>query len=67
LTDPQKKVAVAWLDAIDDEFAILEREGKPKRPLNQALTLREDQTIEWQEDKRWDQFMGIVEVLPGEA
>ncbi|KAN0088307.1 Alpha/Beta hydrolase fold [Tylopilus felleus] len=67
LTDPQKKVAVAWLDAIDDEFAILEREGKPKRPLNQALTLREDQTIEWQEDKRWDQFMGIVEVLPGEG
>lgn len=67
LTAPQKKVAIAWLDAIDKEFEILEREGKPTRPLNQALTLREDQTIAWQDDKRWDQLMNIVKVLPGEG
>lgn len=60
-------MAIAWLDAIDNEFALLEREGKPTRPLNQALTLKEDQTIEWQEDKRWNQLMDIVKVLPGEG
>ncbi|KAG8221109.1 Alpha/Beta hydrolase protein [Butyriboletus roseoflavus] len=65
LTAAQKEVAVAWLDAIDKEFEILEREGKPTRPLHQALTLREDQTIAWQNDKRWDQLMNIAKVLPG--
>ncbi|KAI6149684.1 Alpha/Beta hydrolase protein [Pisolithus tinctorius] len=63
---PQKRVAVAWLDAIDKELSILEREGKQTRALNQALTLREDQTIGWVEDKDWDQLMEIVKVLPGE-
>ncbi|KAF8448767.1 Alpha/Beta hydrolase protein [Boletus edulis BED1] len=68
MTAPQKRVAIAWLDAIDNELAILERgEGKSTRPLNQALTLREDQTIAWQEDRRWDQLMDIAKVLPGEA
>lgn len=63
----QKRVAVAWLDAIDNEFMILEREGKPTRPLNQALTLREDQTIAWQDDERWGRAMEIVKLLPGEG
>jgi len=67
LNASQKKVAVAWLDAIDAEVNILEREGRPTRPLTQALTLREDQTVAWQEDKRWDEVMNIVKVLPGEA
>ncbi|KAG8221138.1 Alpha/Beta hydrolase protein [Butyriboletus roseoflavus] len=67
LTAAQKEVAVAWLDAIDKEFQILEREGKPTRPLHQALTLREDQTIAWQDDKRWDQLMNVAKVLPGEG
>ncbi|KAH7890931.1 Alpha/Beta hydrolase protein [Phlebopus sp. FC_14] len=64
---PQKEVAVAWLDAIDKEFEILECEGQPMHPLNTALTLKEDQTIEWVEDKRWDHLMTIAKVLPGEA
>ncbi|KAH0836860.1 Alpha/Beta hydrolase protein [Lanmaoa asiatica] len=67
LTAPQKEVAVAWLNAIDKEFEILEREGKPTRPLNQALTLKEDQTITWQDDEKWDQLMNIAKVLPGEG
>lgn len=67
LTDPQKRVAVDWLDVIDKEIKTLEREGKPTRPLNQALTLREDKTIAWQDDKRWDQIMDMLTVLPGEG
>lgn len=67
MTASQKEVAVAWLDAIDKEVEILEREGKATRPLNQALTLREDQTIAWQDDQRWDQLMNIAKVLNGEG
>ncbi|KAF8836936.1 alpha/beta-hydrolase [Paxillus ammoniavirescens] len=67
MTLPQKEVALAWLDAIDKEFEILEREGKSTRPLNQALTLKEDQTIAWEGDKKWEQLMEIVKVLPGEG
>ncbi|KAI6164473.1 Alpha/Beta hydrolase protein [Pisolithus thermaeus] len=63
---PQKEVAVAWLDAIDKEFSILESEGKQTRALNQALTLREDQTIDWEEDRDWHRLMGVAKVLPGE-
>ncbi|KAF9233740.1 Alpha/Beta hydrolase protein [Melanogaster broomeanus] len=64
---PQKEVAVAWLDAIDKEFEILEREGKPTRALNQALTLKENQTIAWEDDKRFAQLMEVAKVLPGEG
>ena len=62
LTAPQKDVAAAWLDAIDEEFTILGREGK--RTIK--LTLR-DQTIAWQVDARWDQLKDIVKVLPEEG
>ncbi|KAI6112903.1 Alpha/Beta hydrolase protein [Pisolithus sp. B1] len=62
----QKEVAVAWLDAIDKELSNLECEGKQTRALNQALTLREDRTIGWVEDRDWDRLMGIAKVLPGE-
>ena len=67
LTDAQQKVAIAWLDAVDKEVEILEREGKPTRPVHEALTLREDQTIAWQVDARWDRLMDIVSTLPGEG
>ncbi|KAI6023320.1 Alpha/Beta hydrolase protein [Pisolithus marmoratus] len=42
---PQREVAITWLDVIDKELNIPEREGKQMRALNQALTLPEDQTI----------------------
>lgn len=67
LTASDKRVAIAWLNAIDKETEALEREGKPTRPLKQTLTLMEDQTIEWQEDRKWDQFIDIIKVLPGEG
>ena len=42
LTAPQKDVAATWSDAIDEDFAILGREGKLTRPLNQAHPERPD-------------------------
>ncbi|KAI6044174.1 Alpha/Beta hydrolase protein [Pisolithus marmoratus] len=66
LNSQQREVAMAWLDAIDKEFSILERQRKQTRVLNEALTLREDQTIGWAEDRDWDRLMEIAKVLPGE-
>ncbi|KAI9567483.1 Alpha/Beta hydrolase protein [Boletus coccyginus] len=58
---------LAWLDAVDREVGILERESDLGRPLNQALTLRADQSIGWSEDTRYERFLDIASVLPGEG
>ncbi|EGN97031.1 hypothetical protein SERLA73DRAFT_93724 [Serpula lacrymans var. lacrymans S7.3] len=67
MTSSQTEVAKAWLDAVDQEIAILEKEGKPTRGLNEALTLKTDQTIAWAEDKRFDSLMEVAKILPGES
>ncbi|KAH7910466.1 Alpha/Beta hydrolase protein [Hygrophoropsis aurantiaca] len=59
--------AIAWLDAIDKEYATLEKEGKAMQPITKALTLSDDQTISWKDDKRWDSLIKIATVLPGEG
>ncbi|KAF8549438.1 alpha/beta-hydrolase [Imleria badia] len=66
-TDHQRRKALEWLDAVDMEVKILEREDDPGRPLDQALTLREDQSIGWSHDARWEHFLTIAGVLPGEG
>jgi len=65
MTPHQKKVALAWLDAVDQEFDILVRDGRQMRALNQALVLHEDQTITWADDKRWDRVKEVAKALPG--
>jgi hypothetical protein len=64
---PQTKKAIEWLDAFDKEIATLEQQGKPMHELNEALTLKEDQSIAWAEDGRWNELMNIAKVLPGES
>lgn len=64
---PQTKKAIEWLDAFDKEIAALEQHGKPMHGLNEVLTLKEDQSIEWAEDERWNELMNVVKVLPGES
>ncbi|KAH0835951.1 Alpha/Beta hydrolase protein [Lanmaoa asiatica] len=63
---PQKEKALEWLDVIDREVEILESGGNSGRPLELALTLKEDQSIAWSEDTRWEQFITTAGVLPGE-
>lgn len=67
LTQSQQEKTLAWLDAVDREVRILERESDLGRPLNQALTLRADQSIGWSEDTRYERFLDIASVLPGEG
>ncbi|EPQ55190.1 carboxylesterase [Gloeophyllum trabeum ATCC 11539] len=64
----QAVTAGAWLDRIDKE--IKEIEGKSAGALadgdlKTVLALREDKTIGWIEDKRWDELMKIASVLEG--
>ncbi|KAF8137391.1 Alpha/Beta hydrolase protein [Boletus edulis] len=62
----QKEKALEWLDAVDKEVEILEREDHSSRPLDQALMLKEDQSIVWSLDARWNRFLAIAGVLPDE-
>ncbi|KAG6377518.1 hypothetical protein JVT61DRAFT_15326 [Boletus reticuloceps] len=62
----QKEKALEWLDAVDKEVEILEREDHSGRPLDQALTLKEDQSMVWSLDARWNRFLAIAGVLPDE-
>ncbi|KAG2363174.1 Alpha/Beta hydrolase protein [Suillus spraguei] len=64
---PQTKKAIEWLDAFDKEIAALEQQDKPMHELDEALTMQEDQSIVWAEDKRWAELMNIAKILPGES
>lgn len=64
---PQMKKAIEWLDAFDKEIAALEQQGKPMHELDEALTMQEDQSIVWAEDKRWAELMNVAKILPGES
>ncbi|KAH7926008.1 alpha/beta-hydrolase [Leucogyrophana mollusca] len=66
MTAAQIQTAVAWLDAVDKEIAILESEGRAMQAVTKILTLNEDHSISWNDDKRWDQLMKIAKILPGE-
>jgi carboxylesterase type B len=65
--DLQTTKALEWLDAVDKEVEILERDGPSDRPLDQALTLKEDQSIGWSQDARYDHLLAIAGVLPSEG
>lgn len=67
ITDYERRKGLEWLDAVDREVEIVEREGHPGPPLDQALMLREDHSIGWSHDARWEHFLSIANVLPGEG
>ncbi|THH16881.1 hypothetical protein EUX98_g9230 [Antrodiella citrinella] len=62
----QANVAHAWLDAVDAEVKTLEMKGVTGRGAREMLTLKEDKTIAWTEDGRWDEVSKLLKVLPGE-
>lgn len=63
LTPPQKEKVLQLLDAVDREVGILEHESASGWPLNQAFTLRADQSIRWSEDKRYERALRHLEDL----
>ena len=67
LRSAQAEVARAWLTIIAAELQKLETEGKSGRGVKEILTLREDKTIEWMEDARWDGVIKKAKAFPGEV
>lgn len=58
LQGDQKEIAVSWLNRIYEELAAARSIGSNyRRPLTSVLTLKEDKTIDWIDDARWDEMM----------
>jgi hypothetical protein len=67
LQPSQLKVAIEWLDVITMEIKNLKSDEKPVRAVREMLTLKDDRTIEWTMDSRWEDMMKLATVLPGEG
>lgn len=63
----QLGVARQWIATIDEEISALEHAGKPLRSVQDILTLKEDRSITWTEDKKYAEIMRLTKVLPGET
>ncbi|TCD66077.1 hypothetical protein EIP91_001835 [Steccherinum ochraceum] len=63
----QVPVATAWLDAVAKETKDIEAKGASSRSLLDVLTLKEDRTVGWTEDKSWHEVSRLLRVLPGES
>jgi len=59
----QVEIATQWLDKIRAEIKEIEKEVKPLRDVKTVLTLGEDTSIRWKEDKRWDEIMALRSIL----
>ncbi|KAH9939944.1 carboxylesterase [Amylocystis lapponica] len=67
ILEPEELAASrAWLDRIAAEMKAVETTGFDKGVLD-VLTLRQDKTIGWEKDPRWDELMRLLAALPGET
>ncbi|EIN08288.1 carboxylesterase [Punctularia strigosozonata HHB-11173 SS5] len=69
LKGSQADVAKAWLDGIAEQVRILEEDNASSEfiDLKRVYTLKEDKTIGWTTDARWDGIMRLTNALPGES
>jgi len=65
LDTKQWDTANRWIEAVDKELKKVIHSGNPHQP-REVLTLKEDQSIGWTNDERWNEFMDLVDILPGE-
>jgi hypothetical protein len=49
------------------EVKKLEDQGNALKGLMTIMTLKEDKTILWTEDTKWDDLMKLSKILPGET
>ncbi|KAF8159277.1 carboxylesterase [Crassisporium funariophilum] len=62
LEHDQLEVAKAWLDKITEEF-VARVTGDSHRDSRFMITLKENKTIEWTKDGKWEALMELQEVL----
>ena len=63
LNEGERKIALTWLNTVENEMRAIEKETPSAKAPNFALTLREDKTIGWDTDKRYDELMRLAKVL----
>lgn len=61
-TEEEKTIALKWLRMVNETVQELELAAEAK-PLSVALTLREDGMVEWENDTRYEELMGLEAVL----
>ncbi|TFK69097.1 carboxylesterase [Pluteus cervinus] len=66
LTEDERDVASAWLEAVAGIFSSLRNKGAALGVPKVALTLEQDRQILWKESEGWDQIMSLIDILPGE-
>ena len=61
LKDDQASIAHAWLDAVAQgaEESKKAGAGGTGRAVNEVMTLREDRTIGWDKDDKWEAMMRV--------
>ena len=52
-----------WLANIDEELAKAEQAGESTKDVKQVLTLREDRSVGWGEDTRYDDLLRLAGAL----
>ncbi|KAF9454428.1 carboxylesterase [Macrolepiota fuliginosa MF-IS2] len=54
-----------WVEVVDKELKKVIQSGNTHQ-YREVLTLKEDQSVGWTNDERWNEFMDLVDILPGE-
>ena len=64
LENSQVEVARSWLNKVAKEVEAM-GSGKTRFNLRRILTLKEDMTIEWMDDTKWDELTKLRDTLFG--
>ena len=60
----QVEVARGWLSEVAEEVnKLIYGSGSTRRDLREILTLKEDKSIGWTKDEKWDTLMKLEKVL----
>jgi hypothetical protein len=62
----QVEVAKGWLNEVAEEVnKLIYDPGSIRRDVRKMLTLKEDRSIGWTKDEKWDTLMKLEKVLDG--
>lgn len=66
LNPEQWDTANQWVEAFHQEMSVMIQFGN-KYNHRQFLTLKEDRSVRWTSDGRWDELLNMADILPGEG
>ena len=66
LKPDQIELAQKWITTVETETRAIAAARRPLKGVREVLTLKEDKTIGWVEDVKYDEILRLAQVLPGE-